>query len=171
MNTESGEESKYDLTKIAVVRALSPQTRVSSLRSLEYSADLDELLADISDDRIESILRRHKIRFPKRKVKAVRLVRSIYWVKIIRDLEKLSGRGVEDEREARIRMERTFGMGLKTVSDLACMHAYVSYEGEQHGFRRAKNIRRSLDAELYFYSKIFGFELANPVEPVQIENL
>jgi dipeptidyl aminopeptidase/acylaminoacyl peptidase len=49
--------------------------------------------------------------------------------------------------------------------------AYVSYEGEQHGFRRAKNIKRSLDAELYFYSKIFGFELADPVKPVQIENL
>jgi thermostable 8-oxoguanine DNA glycosylase len=111
--------TKYDLTKIAVVRALSPQTRVSSLRSLEYSADLDELLTDISDDRIESILRRHKIRFPKRKVKAVRLVRSIGWMKTIRDLEKLSGRSVEDEREARIRiMKRTFGMGLKTVSDL-----------------------------------------------------
>ncbi|MDH5703802.1 MAG: prolyl oligopeptidase family serine peptidase, partial [Aigarchaeota archaeon] len=49
--------------------------------------------------------------------------------------------------------------------------AYLAFEGEQHGFRRAENIRRALDAELYFYSKIFGFELAEPVEPVQIENL
>lgn len=49
--------------------------------------------------------------------------------------------------------------------------AYVPFDGEQHGFRRAKNIKRSLDAELFFYSKIFGFELADPVEPVQIENL
>jgi len=49
--------------------------------------------------------------------------------------------------------------------------AYIPYEGEQHGFRRAKNIKRSLDAELYFYSKIFGFKLADLVEPVQIENL
>ncbi|HSG34929.1 MAG TPA: prolyl oligopeptidase family serine peptidase, partial [Sphingomonadaceae bacterium] len=49
--------------------------------------------------------------------------------------------------------------------------AYVPFEGEQHGFRRAENIKRSLDAELYFYSKIFGFELADPVEPVHIENL
>lgn len=49
--------------------------------------------------------------------------------------------------------------------------AYLPFEGEQHGFRQAENIKRSLDAELYFYSRIFGFELAEPVEPVRIENL
>ncbi|MFO7742227.1 MAG: S9 family peptidase [Anaerolineae bacterium] len=49
--------------------------------------------------------------------------------------------------------------------------AYVPFEGEQHGFRRASTIRRALEAELYFYSRVFGFELADPVEPVQIENL
>jgi dipeptidyl aminopeptidase/acylaminoacyl peptidase len=49
--------------------------------------------------------------------------------------------------------------------------AYVAFEGEQHGFRQAKNIKRALDGELYFYSRIFGFELAEPVEPVAIENL
>lgn len=49
--------------------------------------------------------------------------------------------------------------------------AYVAYEGEQHGFRQAKNIKHSLDSELYFYSKIFKFELADKVEPVKIENL
>ncbi len=49
--------------------------------------------------------------------------------------------------------------------------AYLAFEGEQHGFRKAENIKRSLDAELYFYSRVFGFELADPVEPVPIENL
>ena len=49
--------------------------------------------------------------------------------------------------------------------------AYVPFEGEQHGFRRAENIKRALDGELYFYSRIFGFELADLVEPVPIENL
>lgn len=49
--------------------------------------------------------------------------------------------------------------------------AYVAFEGEQHGFRRAENIKRALDGELYFYSRVFGFELAEPVEPVPIENL
>jgi len=49
--------------------------------------------------------------------------------------------------------------------------AYLAFEGEQHGFRRAETIQRALDAELYFYGRIFGFELADPVEPVEIENL
>lgn len=49
--------------------------------------------------------------------------------------------------------------------------AYVAFPGEQHGFRRAENIRRCLDGELYFYSRVFGFELAEEVEPVEIENL
>jgi dipeptidyl aminopeptidase/acylaminoacyl peptidase len=49
--------------------------------------------------------------------------------------------------------------------------AYLPFEGEQHGFRKAENIKRSLDAELYFYSRIFNFGLAEPVEPVKIENL
>ena len=49
--------------------------------------------------------------------------------------------------------------------------AYLTFAGEQHGFRKAENIRRVLEAELYFYSKVFGFELADPVEPVEIENL
>ena len=49
--------------------------------------------------------------------------------------------------------------------------AYVPFEGEQHGFRQAKNIQRALDGELYFYSRVFGFELAEPVEPIEIENL
>ena len=49
--------------------------------------------------------------------------------------------------------------------------AYLPFEGEQHGFRRAENIKRALEAELYFYSQVFGFDLADPVEPVPIENL
>ena len=49
--------------------------------------------------------------------------------------------------------------------------AYVPFAGEQHGFRRAENVKRALDAELYFYGRIFGFPLADPVEPVAIENL
>lgn len=49
--------------------------------------------------------------------------------------------------------------------------AYLAFEGEGHGFRKAENIRRSLDGELYFYSRVFGFPLAETVEPVEIENL
>jgi dipeptidyl aminopeptidase/acylaminoacyl peptidase len=49
--------------------------------------------------------------------------------------------------------------------------AYLAFEGEGHGFRRAENIKRALEAELYFFSKVFGFELADEVEPVKIENM
>jgi len=49
--------------------------------------------------------------------------------------------------------------------------AYIPFEGEQHGFRRAENIKRALEAELYFYSKVFGFDLADQIEPVEIVNL
>jgi len=49
--------------------------------------------------------------------------------------------------------------------------AYIAFEGEQHGFRQAANIKRALDGEIYFYSRVFGFELADNVEPVPIENL
>ena len=49
--------------------------------------------------------------------------------------------------------------------------AYLAFEGEQHGFRQAANIKRALQAELYFYSRLFGFEPADEIEPVEIENL
>ena len=49
--------------------------------------------------------------------------------------------------------------------------AYVSFPTESHGFREAANIRRSVEAELYFYSRIFGFTPADRIEPVEIENL
>jgi len=49
--------------------------------------------------------------------------------------------------------------------------AYLPFEGEQHGFRRAENIKRALDAELVFYGRIFGFTPAGPLEPVTIKNL
>jgi len=49
--------------------------------------------------------------------------------------------------------------------------AYVAFEGEQHGFRRSETIKRALDCELYFYSRVFGFELVDPVEPIPIDNL
>jgi dipeptidyl aminopeptidase/acylaminoacyl peptidase len=48
--------------------------------------------------------------------------------------------------------------------------AYLPFEGEQHGFRRSENIKRALDGEFYFYSRIFGFETAENLEPVPIDN-
>jgi dipeptidyl aminopeptidase/acylaminoacyl peptidase len=48
--------------------------------------------------------------------------------------------------------------------------AYLAFEGEQHGFRKAETIIRCLEAELYFYGIVFGFTPADPVQPVPIDN-
>jgi dipeptidyl aminopeptidase/acylaminoacyl peptidase len=50
-------------------------------------------------------------------------------------------------------------------------HAYLPFEGEQHGFRRAETNIRCLEAELYFYGRIMGFEPAGDPEPVEIVGL
>lgn len=49
--------------------------------------------------------------------------------------------------------------------------AYITFEGEQHGFRQADNIKRAIDSEFYFYSRIFGFKPADNLTPVEIINL
>jgi dipeptidyl aminopeptidase/acylaminoacyl peptidase len=49
--------------------------------------------------------------------------------------------------------------------------AYIAFAGEQHGFRQAQNIKRALDGEFYFYSRVFGFQPAGTLEPVEIQNL
>ena len=49
--------------------------------------------------------------------------------------------------------------------------AYVPFEGEQHGFRRSANIVRALEAQLWFFGRVLGFEPADPIEPVEIINL
>ncbi|MBK5220237.1 MAG: S9 family peptidase [Thermoleophilia bacterium] len=50
-------------------------------------------------------------------------------------------------------------------------HAYLAFAGEQHGFRRAETEIRCLEAELYFYGRILGFEPADELEPVEIDCL
>ncbi len=49
--------------------------------------------------------------------------------------------------------------------------AYIPFPGEQHGFRKAENIRRALEGELDFFARVFGFEPADPISPVSIENV
>lgn len=49
--------------------------------------------------------------------------------------------------------------------------AYVPFPGEGHGFRKAENIKRTLEGELYFYGRVFGFAPVDDIEPVEIENL
>lgn len=49
--------------------------------------------------------------------------------------------------------------------------ANLSFDGEAHGFRQAATIRRAAEAELFFYGRVLGFEPADRIEPVLIENL
>ncbi|ALE78493.1 peptidase S9 [Pseudonocardia sp. AL041005-10] len=64
-------------------------------------------------------------------------------------------------------------MIVDALRERAVPVAYLLFAGEQHGFRQAANIRRALDAELAFYSRVFGFALPaeEGIEPVDIENL
>ena len=75
--------------------------------------------------------------------------------------------GLEDQivppNQSEMMFDAVRGKGIPT--------AYISFEGEQHGFRRSENIKRALEAELYFYSKVFGFDLADQIESVEIFNL
>jgi len=48
--------------------------------------------------------------------------------------------------------------------------AYLPFAGEQHGFRKAETIQKALEAELYFYGRIFGFKPADNLAPVEIAN-
>ncbi len=75
--------------------------------------------------------------------------------------------GLEDEVVPPNQAERM----VQALQEKGVPVAYQPFEGEQHGFRRAENVKRSLDAELYFYSRIFDFALPEPVEPVPIRNL
>ena len=47
--------------------------------------------------------------------------------------------------------------------------ASIVFEGEGHGFRRAENIVRAAEAELWFYGHVLGFEPADDIEPVTME--
>jgi dipeptidyl aminopeptidase/acylaminoacyl peptidase len=74
--------------------------------------------------------------------------------------------GLEDEivppaqAEAMVAALRTNGLPF----------VYLAFEGEQHGFRKAETIRRTLEAELYFYARVFDFTPADRIDPVTIEN-
>lgn len=49
--------------------------------------------------------------------------------------------------------------------------ALVEYEGEQHGFRKAENIRHSLEQEMTFFARVIGgFEVADDIVPIKIDN-
>ena len=61
---------------------------------------------------------------------------------------------------------------LSIAADLAAhgiRHAYLAFEGESHGFRRAESNTAALEAELSFYGQIFGFTPPG-IPPVKLED-
>lgn len=59
----------------------------------------------------------------------------------------------------------------KAVKEKRIPVLYMLFPGERHGFVKAENIKRAREAELYFYSRIFGFTPADQLDPVSIDNI
>ena len=72
--------------------------------------------------------------------------------------------GLEDEIVPPAQSE----MIVAALAEKGVPHAYLAFEGEQHGFRRAETIVRALEAEASFYAQVLGFELADDIEPIEI---
>ncbi len=60
---------------------------------------------------------------------------------------------------------------VEALDDKGIPVAYVLFEGEGHGFRRAENVCRALEAELEFYGRVFGFQPADALPRLDIRNL
>ena len=61
-------------------------------------------------------------------------------------------------------------MMAKALLERGIPFAHLAYEGEQHGFRQAQNIKRTAEAELAFYGRVLGFRPADEIEPIEIHN-
>ena len=72
--------------------------------------------------------------------------------------------GLEDEITPPNQAEKM----VEAIKSKGIPVSYITFAGEQHGFRQAENIKRALDGEFYFYAQIFGFEPADKIEPVRI---
>jgi dipeptidyl aminopeptidase/acylaminoacyl peptidase len=59
---------------------------------------------------------------------------------------------------------------VAALRDKGVPHAYLLFGGEQHGFRKAENIRAALDGELSFYAQVWGFELPaeEAIQPIEV---
>lgn len=60
---------------------------------------------------------------------------------------------------------------VKALTEKGIANAMVLFPEEGHGFRQGPNIERALEAELYFYGRVFNFTPADPIEPLDIANL
>ena len=75
--------------------------------------------------------------------------------------------GLDDEVVPAAQSEAMF----RAARDRELPVAYVPFAGERHGFRKAENIKRAIEAELVFYGRVLGFAPAGSLPPLTIENL
>jgi dipeptidyl aminopeptidase/acylaminoacyl peptidase len=48
-------------------------------------------------------------------------------------------------------------------------HAYVLFDGESHGFRKAETIANALEAELSFLGQVLNFEPADLIARIELQ--
>ncbi len=60
---------------------------------------------------------------------------------------------------------------VAALEERGIAHAYLLFEGEGHGFRKAETIVTSLEAELSFYAQILGFEPGDHIPRLAIAHL
>ncbi|KAK3131943.1 hypothetical protein QOZ80_6AG0513700 [Eleusine coracana subsp. coracana] len=59
----------------------------------------------------------------------------------------------------------------KAIKDKGLPVALIEYEGEQHGFRKAENIKFTLEQAMVFFARLVGrFKVADDITPIKIEN-
>ncbi|MEU7427723.1 prolyl oligopeptidase family serine peptidase [Streptomyces sp. NPDC040750] len=57
---------------------------------------------------------------------------------------------------------------LARITGRGVPHAYLTFAGEGHGFRRAETMIRALEAELSLYTQVFGLHPASEVPEVEL---
>nr|WP_250400328.1 prolyl oligopeptidase family serine peptidase [Streptomyces cellostaticus] len=57
---------------------------------------------------------------------------------------------------------------LAAIAGRGVPHAYLTFEGEGHGFRRADTMVRALEAELALYARVFGFDPTPAVPKLEL---
>lgn len=60
---------------------------------------------------------------------------------------------------------------VRALDERGVPHAYLLFEGEGHGFRKAENIVAALESELSFYAQVLGFEPGDEIPKLPIRHL
>ncbi|MFE0171049.1 prolyl oligopeptidase family serine peptidase [Streptomyces sp. NPDC059002] len=110
---------------------------------------------------------------------------SRYLHSIVGPLDEVPGRYAERSPTAQADRITTPFLLLQGLDDVICPpaqserflariegrgipHAYIAFDGEGHGFRRADTMIRALEAELSLYAQVFRIELAGRVPTLEL---